>query len=155
MDHELVFSIANSLPLPAWLLLAFAPRWKWTQRLVHSALMPLLLGVAYGLLFTAAGDNGDANFFSLKGVMAMFDNPQVTLAAWIHYLVFDLFVGAWQVRDARRVGINHLMVVPCLFFTLMVGPVGLVLYLVLRGLTKKRWTLLEGDTDAPSEAAAG
>ncbi len=72
---------------------------------------------------------------SLGGVMALFSSPHIMLVGWVHYLVFDLFVGAWEVRDARRRSIHHGMVVPCLFLTLMVGPVGLLAYLVLR------WTL--------------
>ena len=100
MDLELIFTIANNSPMPAWLLLVFAPNWRWTQRIVHSILMPVLLGLAYALLlFTDFGGGGDGNFFSLAGVMALFDKPQTVIAAWIHYLVFDLFVGAWQVRE--------------------------------------------------------
>ena len=142
MDLELLFTVANLVPLPAWLLLVFAPRWKWTQRVAHSVLLPVLLGIAYALfLFGSMGGAGD--FSSLQGVMALFDNPQTVLAGWIHYLVFDLFVGAWQVRDAQRLGINHLLVVPCLFFTLMFGPVGLLLYAVIRLVSKKQWSLDE------------
>ena len=51
---------------------------------------------------------------------------------WIHYLAFDLFVGAWEVRDAQARGIHHLLVIPCLFLTLMAGPGGLLLYWAIR-----------------------
>ncbi len=142
MDLELLFSVVNASPLPAWLLLVFAPRWRWTQQVVHAAWMPLLLGTAYALLlFTDMG--GEGSFFTLEGVMALFVRPQLALAGWIHYLVFDLFVGAWECRDAERVGLKHWMVVPCLFLTLMFGPFGLLLYLLLRGVVKKRWSLVE------------
>jgi hypothetical protein len=63
------------------------------------------------------------------------------LAGWIHYLAFDLFVGAWEVRDAQRQGIHHLLVIPCLLATLMAGPAGLALYWLLRvlvGFVKQR-----------------
>ena len=65
-------------------------------------------------------------------VMLLFSNPYFALAGWVHYLVFDLFIGAWQVRDARRRGIPHLYVLPCLFLTLMAGPIGLLAYITLR-----------------------
>ncbi len=58
-------------------------------------------------------------------------------------LVFDLFVGAWEVRDAQRRGIAHGFVVPCLVFTLMLGPIGLFLYLVLRYVKTRTLTLDE------------
>jgi hypothetical protein len=64
------------------------------------------------------------------------------VAGWIHYLIFDLFVGAWEARDARRRGVPHLLLVPCLLFTLMIGPVGLLLYVVVRFFSKR---LLEFD----------
>jgi hypothetical protein len=54
------------------------------------------------------------------------------LAGWVHYLAFDLFIGAWQVRDAQRRGIKHLWVVPCLLTTLVFGPAGLLLYFIMR-----------------------
>ena len=50
----------------------------------------------------------------------------------MHYLVFDLFIGAWQTRDAARHGIPHGLVVPCLVLTFLLGPIGLLLYLALR-----------------------
>ena len=47
---------------------------------------------------------------------------------WVHYLVFDLLVGRGIVADAHANGIgivgHWLFVVPCLFFTLMLGPSG-------------------------------
>jgi hypothetical protein len=54
------------------------------------------------------------------------------LAGWVHYMAFDLFIGAWETRDARRAGVPHLMVVPCLILTFMLGPIGLLVYLALR-----------------------
>ena len=75
-------------------------------------------------------------------MQALFDHPNGLIVGWTHYLVFDLFVGAWEVRDARRHGIPHLAVIPCLFFTLMLGPVGLALYLAIR-FAKTRRTDLE------------
>jgi hypothetical protein len=58
-------------------------------------------------------------------------------------LIFDLFVGAWQVRDAARRGVRHVLVVPCLVLTLMLGPLGLIAYLTLRAITARTLTLVE------------
>lgn len=135
MTPDLVFAICNYGVLPAWLLLAFAPGAALTQRLVHAVWIPLLLAIVYGFAFALNPDSPEGGGFgSLRGVMALFTSPYAVLAGWVHYLAFDLFVGAWEVRDAQRRGIPHLFVVPCLFFTLMLGPLGLALYLVVRGL---------------------
>ncbi len=144
MWYEPVFSACNYGVIPAWLLLVFAPQWRWTHRLVHAGLVPLLFGSAYAvMLFTVADGSPDGSFLTLDGVVAIFTSRQATAAAWIHYLIFDLFCGAWQVRDARRLDIPHLAVVPCLVLTLLLGPIGLALYVVLRGVLRRRWLFLE------------
>lgn len=141
---DTVFLLCNYGVLPAWLLLAVAPRWEWTQRLVHAVWIPLLLGVVYLLAFLTNPDTPPGGGFgTLSGVMALFTSPHVALAGWVHYLVFDLFVGAWEVRDAQRKGIAHAWLLPCLFFTLMLGPIGLLLYLVLRYALRRELSLRE------------
>ena len=133
MTPEAVFLVCTWGAMPAWLLLAAAPGWVGTQRAVHAVWIPMLLGLVYllTLLSSPTAPEG-ASFSTLEGVMIFFTSPHAALAGWVHYIVFDLFVGAWEVRDARRHGISHVLVLPCLFFTLMLGPVGLLLYLALR-----------------------
>jgi len=146
MSHDLVFQIVNFGVIPFWILLVILPHWGLTQILVHSIAIPLLLGVAYAWFLTQGLGIEGGSFSSLEGVMVFFSAPAAVLAGWIHYLVFDLFIGAWQVRDAKRRGINHWFVIPCLFFTLMAGPIGLLLYLVVRlALSKGGWSLTEQD----------
>jgi hypothetical protein len=69
--------------------------------------------------------------------MVAFSAPHIAVAGWIHLLVFDLFVGAWETRDAQRRGVPHLLLVPCLIVTLMIGPVGLLLYVLVRFFSKR------------------
>ncbi len=133
-----IFRAANLAVLPFWALLVFAPRWRWTQRLVHGPVVVLLLAPLYAFMLFGYGPSPEGGgFSSLYQVMILFSVPHVTLGGWIHYLIFDLFIGAWEVRDSQRLGIHHLYVVPCLFFTLMVGPIGLLLYVLLRFATKR------------------
>lgn len=145
MTAETVFAICNNGVLPAWLLLVFAPGWVWTQRIVHAIWIPGLLALAYLWAMTNGTEPAPegAGFGSLQGVMLLFTNPYAVLAGWIHYLAFDLFVGAWEARDARRLSISPVLVAPCLFLTLMAGPVGLLLYGVLRLGMRQRTTLVE------------
>jgi hypothetical protein len=145
MTAEDVFLVCNNAVIPAWLLLAVAPGWQWTQRIVHAIWIPALLGIVYiGAMLTGSAEAAEgAGFGSLGGVMLLFTNPNAMLAGWIHYLAFDLFVGAWEARDARRMGIPAWMVVPCLFFTLMAGPAGLLLYGLLRIVRRGEVSLVE------------
>jgi len=147
MSPELIFTIANNGILIFWLLLIVAPRWRGTEFAVHSIAVPLILGLAYLWLFTRVWFGGEGaagtNYTTLPGVMALFDSPTGAVMGWIHYLVFDLFVGAWEARDAAKRGVSHWVVVPCLIVTLMAGPVGLLLYLALRLLLRRGGFLLD------------
>src|SRR6187401_1360051 len=78
------------------------------------------------------------NFSSLAGVTALFGEEWLLLAGWIHYLVFDLLVGRWELKDAQARGIPHLVVVPCLVLTFLFGPGGWLLYLGLRAARARR-----------------
>ncbi len=146
MSAETLFLVCNNGVLPAWLLLALAPRWTWTERMVHAIWIPGLLAVAYGFAIVQglAGGPEEASFTSLPGVMALFTEPWAALGGWIHYLAFDLFVGAWEVRDARRRGIAQGWVVPCLVLTLMLGPLGLLGYFGVRFGVGREVSLEEG-----------
>ena len=144
MTPDTFFLICNNAVIPAWLLLVFAPSWVWTQRIVHSALIPALLGIVYAGAFLSNSSSPDgAGMTSLASVMALFTSPHAVLAGWVHYLVFDLFVGAWEVRDAKRHELPHLAVVPALVLTLMLGPIGLLAYLALRAALRRNLSLSE------------
>lgn len=132
MKAEQIFSLVNLVALGGWLLLAAAPRWKFTGKIVLSGALPLLLSAAYLALIILFFGAAEGGFGSLAEVMKLFTNEWAVLAGWIHYLAFDLFVGSWEVRDAQEKKISHWFVLPCLFFTFLLGPIGLLLYFILR-----------------------
>jgi hypothetical protein len=140
MPWETIFGIANVWPLAFWLLLAVGPRSEMTAKIVlFGAILPLALvyAILLPLIMTGAVDpvgpeGGTLDMTQLSGVMALFDSKGGATIGWIHYLAFDLFVGLWVARNADRHGYARWVQVPILFFTLMAGPFGLVLYLLLR-----------------------
>jgi hypothetical protein len=138
MTPDLLFAIASRAVLPGWLLLVFLPRWRWTARLISGVLIPALLGGLYLVILMRSYGGSAGGFGTLAEVRTLFENPWLLLMGWVHYLAFDLFIGSWEVRDAQRIGLHHLLVVPCLGLTLMFGPVGLLLYLLLRALVKRK-----------------
>lgn len=146
MSWESGFSIINVLVVPAWVLLILLPRATITRAAVHSMLWPVLLGSIYAILLIAAMGFGvshpDAGF-SFTGVQALFDHPNGILIGWSHFLVFDLFVGAWMARDAQRLEIQHWKLVPCLLGAFLFGPVGLLLYALVRLISGKGFSLHE------------
>jgi uncharacterized membrane protein (GlpM family) len=137
MRAETCFSIANTTALLSWIVLAIAPRWKWTRKIILSGVIPLLLSVAYLVLIVLFFGSAEGGFGSLADVMKLFRNEWAVLAGWIHYLAFDLFVGSWEVKDAQENGISHWFVLPCLFLTFMLGPIGFLLYNTIRVFATK------------------
>lgn len=141
MNWETIFGIANAWALFGRAVLAFAPKRPTVVPFVFFAGSVLLACLYAGLIIPLmAGwisDGGPAGrppaeFTSLAGVMALFDSPGGATIGWIHYLAFDLFVGIWISRNADAHKISRWLQVPILFFTLMAGPIGLLLYLGLR-----------------------
>ncbi len=147
MALDLVFAAANTIVVPAWAFLILAPTHPWAARLAHSAFAFLLLAALYtgGLAVAIATDAmaEGASFFTLDGVMALFDSRLVALNGWVHYLAFDLFVGAWIARDALRRGIGAAIRVPALLGTFILGPLGLGVYLIARRFCGADWSLVE------------
>ncbi len=144
MEPERLFSIASNLALPGRLLLALLPRWRWSAQLIAPVIIPAALAILYaGLIFSGMANSGSdfSAFNSLAGVKSLFAQDNILLAGWIHYLAFDLFVGSWEVRDSQRVGVPHWLVLPCLFFTLMLGPVGWLAYILVRGVWRRQWQI--------------
>lgn len=137
MTPEAVFKICNTAALLGWILLAALPRHRLVPSLITGALLPLLLAAVYGAVLAAGllgllGQRG-GGFGSLAEVALLFSNRWALLAGWVHYLAFDLFVGSWAVRDAQQSGVPRLVLLPVLFATFMLGPVGLLLYFAARG----------------------
>ena len=127
---DALFQILNTATLAAWLPLVFLPRRRWATTVVP-IVVPALLAVVYAGLLVVSLPGSDGGFASMAGVRALFANPHGLLAGWTHYLAFDLFIGGWELRDAQQRGIRHLVVVPALVLTFLVGPAGLLLYLAI------------------------
>jgi hypothetical protein len=131
MDPEQVFSLASTLAILGWVALAAFPRNSYAQ-VFSGAAIPLVLSVGYLLLIVQNLRGAEGGFGSLADVATLFQKRELLLAGWIHYLAFDLFIGAWETRDAQRHSIPHLVVLPCLIMTFMLGPIGLLFYFAIR-----------------------
>jgi hypothetical protein len=128
---ETVFSICSTLAVIGWVLLIALPRHRQAH-LVASVVIPLTIAIVYLVLIGQHFGRSDGGFGSLAEVTRLFANPAMLLAGWLHYLAFDLFLGAWEVRDAQRHGVPHLLVIPCLLLTFLLGPIGLLAYMAVR-----------------------
>ncbi|MCM3419151.1 abscisic acid-deficient protein Aba4 family protein [Sphingopyxis alaskensis] len=138
MSWDSLFLLANYWAIAAWIALAFLPRGPGTLALILY-LGVALLCLAYTVLIAGfltggidPGGPGGGDFTTLKGVMMLFDSPGGATLGWIHYLAFDLFTGMWIARDADQKGFSRIAQFPFLLLTLLVGPVGLFAWLIVR-----------------------
>ena len=132
MTPEKVFRIVNTIVLLPWLLMIIAPNAEITKTVITSNAFPLILAIIYAIYIVKTFGKSSGNFMTLESVEKLFSKREVLLAGWIHYLVFDLFIGAWEWRDALQHDISQWILAPCLILTLMFGPVGYLVYFVLR-----------------------
>ncbi|KXZ53373.1 hypothetical protein GPECTOR_7g1269 [Gonium pectorale] len=131
-----LFDLINVV-LPAWLLLAVAPRWRHTKTISAAAalLMSALYTATLGTVMIAppAGDKLEVkDFFNLEGVGRALSTKALVLPCWVHYAAFDLWVGRWIAGDSVERGVPQLLLIPCLFLTWFMGPAGLLAYWLVR-----------------------
>jgi Domain of unknown function (DUF4281) len=131
-DPFALFQLTGPLAILGWLTLVLAPLAPRLADATATLVIPALLSVGYSALILVHWSDAPGGFDSLANVMLLFTHPGVALAGWVHYLAFDLFVGAWATRTARAAGIPHLMVLPHLGLIFLFGPAGLLTFQAMR-----------------------
>jgi chromate transport protein ChrA len=131
MTPQLLFGISSKLALLGWVGLIFSGRVRVILQTIAFA-MPPTIGLVYAFAIIGHWHERAGGFGSLSQVHDLFQNPWLLLAGWVHYLAFDLLVGAWECADAQQRQISHFFVIPCLLLTFLFGPIGFLLYLCIR-----------------------
>jgi Domain of unknown function (DUF4281) len=138
MNATSIFSFGNSFVLLGWILLVFLPDWRYTQALVLNGVV-LFFAILYSYLIGKDIGIFDPNSFStLANVKVLFQNDDAVAAGWLHYLAFDLFVGAYIVRESKKLEISRWIYTPILPFTFMFGPVGYLLFVISKTFKTKK-----------------
>lgn len=138
MTPTLVFSFANMLVFPMWILMIFLPKWRLTQFLMNFKIIPLVLSLVYLFyIVQSIRIGGLMDFGSLSSVMHLFTQENAVLAGWVHYLAFDLLIGMWILNQNKSLHIHQLLIAPCLFLTFMLGPVGFLAFIIIKTVTSK------------------
>ncbi|KAA3642768.1 MAG: DUF4281 domain-containing protein [Chloroflexi bacterium] len=134
MSFATIFQLSFLLVAPFWLLMVFAPHWRWTKRIIASP----WISAAAALLYTVLVLPSIADVFTsvsnseLASVAALLGTEAGATLGWVHFLAFDLFVGRWAYLDSREKNISAWLMAPVLFLILMLGPFGFLLYLLVR-----------------------
>lgn len=140
MSWASLFGIVNMIALVAWIALILLPRWPaLLAACLYAGVGLLCLVYAIGLVGIVTGtfDPGGAggsepSFSTIEGVRGIFASDGGVTIGWTHYLAFDLFVGIWIARDADAKGFSRFLQAPVLVATFMAGPLGLLIWLVIR-----------------------
>ena len=133
---DVLFWFSSLYILPFWLMMWFAPAHERTAALLRNewgylaplaaaytlAVLPHLLDILVLL---------GSDMPTPEIVVSLFDDREVILIGWLHYLAFDLFVGRWTWQ--RLVATNQPLYVsfPVLLLSMMVAPLGALLGLVV------------------------
>jgi hypothetical protein len=147
MMWPVLFSATNLLAMACWALLILGPRGDLARTvimycgvgllcLVYAVLfIGLTLGVVDGVKVAGAGQ---ADFTSIAGVRNIFLSDGGVVVGWAHYLALDLFTGMWISRDADAKKFSRWWQAPVLLATFLAGPLGLLVWLVIREPAARR-----------------
>lgn len=132
--YDQIFQLSNLLVMPFWALMIVLPFWRWTQRIIRSPWIAAPAALLYAALVLPqiGGLLAELANPQLAQIAALLGTPAGATIGWVHFLAFDLFVGRWIYLDSRERQLSAWLVSPILFFVLMFGPLGLLLYLLVR-----------------------
>ena len=145
---ENIFLFANWGVIPFWILLIFSPNNIITRFLVHSIVAPLLLGIAYIFITYKIYLNGNfldgfGLYLGIENLYAIFSDEHFLLIFWLHFLSISLFVGSWIARDSVRYLIPQSLTAFSLIVTYFTGPLGIIIYWIIRIFFAKKISLNE------------
>ena len=141
MSADNFYWYASILIFVPWALLMFVPNWKFTEPVAFGAAIELLIAAAVFTFIHLTGPEGGGHLLSLAGLENLFRSKEMLLTGWLNYLSFCLLVGTWQTHDARQLKIGHIFLIPSLLMTMLTGPAGLLIYLVVRCVRTKKWEI--------------
>ena len=140
MTADFVFSLANPAALLGWIILGVGIAWNkpFLRDVIGGQVFPFGLSALYTILIGAFFFKAEGGFYTLANVQKLFTFPWAALAGWIHFLAFDLFIGAVIARDIMKLGISRLFLIVLLPLTFMFGPVGYFAFVILRSALAKK-----------------
>ena len=135
---ETLYYWVNFGVLPFWLMLLFFPQSSFCKYFVTSIFPILILSGTYlFILYKSYLNNFDFDnnfnlYFGINETSELFSNKYFLMMFWIHFVSINLFVGGWIVRDSQKFLINKILLVIPLLTTYLVGPLGILIYWLIR-----------------------
>ena len=146
---DIIYLWLNLGVIPFWFMLIFFPQSKICRFFVTSIFPYLIFGAVFiHLLYILyKSEYAFLQSFNLylgfNELVNLFSDPSFTLLFWVHFLSINLFCGSWIVKDSQKLLISkHLVFLP-LIFTYFVGPVGILIYWIIRIFFAKKISLYD------------
>ena len=130
--------------LPFWVMLIIIPNSKFTTFFINSVILPLILSTAYiyviyqAILLEEPILDIFKIYFSLENLYTLFATESFLLIFWLHFLAVNLFLGSWISRDGVKYNMTRSLVFIPLILVYFTGPLGLVLYWLIRVFYAKK-----------------
>ncbi len=146
---EILYYWINLGVLPFWLILIFFPYSNICKYFVTSIFPIIILSGAYIFIIYKSylnSYNFDGNFnlyFGIENVSELFTNETFLIMFWIHFISINLFTGSWIVKDSQKFMINKVLLIIPLVITYLIGPLGLLIYWLIRIFHAKSLNLYE------------
>ena len=135
---EMLYYWVNLGVLPFWLILIFFPRSNLCKYFVTS-IFPLfiLCGAYIFILYKSYLNSYDFNnnfnlYLGVENISDLFEDKSYLIMFWIHFISINLFTGGWIVKDSQKFSINKFFLIAPLVVTYLIGPLGLLLYRLIR-----------------------
>ena len=146
---EILYFWVNLGVLPFWFILIFLPQSN-ICRIFTTSIFPILLlsGAYIFMLYIMFQNNYDflSNFELYLGINRLtdlFSNNSFLIIFWIHFVSINLFVGGWIVKDSLKFNMNKVLLFFPLIITYLIGPLGIVVYWIIKIFYAKRISLYD------------
>ena len=146
---ETLYMWINLGVLPFWFILIVFPQ-SHLSRIFVTSIFPFLIlsGVYIFILYKSylIGYDFDGNFslyLGLSELSRLFEDHLYIMIFWTHFIAINLFIGGWIVKDSQKFSINKVLMAVPLIVTYLIGPLGLLLYWIIRIFYAKRISLYE------------
>ena len=146
---ETLYMWINLGVLPFWFILIVFPQ-SHLSRIFVTSIFPyfILSGVYIFILYKSylIGYDFDGNFslyLGLSELSRLFEDHLYIMIFWTHFIAINLFIGGWIVKDSQKFLINKVLMAVPLIVTYLIGPIGLLLYWIIRIFYAKRISLYD------------
>ena len=146
---DMLYYWVNLGILPFWLILIFFSTSNLCRYFVTSIFPFFILSGAYTFLLYKSylsSYDFDVNFSLYLGIddtTDLFSNKNFLMMFWIHFISINLFAGGWVVKDSQKFLINKFLLSIPLIILYLIGPLGLLVYWLIRIFYAKNISLYD------------